>query len=219
MGHLHKVRASGDSETQHLQCTKTRRKTMSNMSSVFVAGIEEVRKSWGWFLVFGILLMILGAACVGKAQTATTFSILALGWVLAISAVVWLVSSFYAWSWSGFFVYLLNAIIRGVTGYLLIRHPDAGAEGVTMVLAALFIVGGLFRAAGASVIQFPRWGWTVFAGLVSVALGVYLLATWSTSSTFFVGIAIGIDLIFDGAALIGFAGAIHSLPNVHAGAV
>jgi len=192
---------------------------MTNISSVFVAGIEEVRKSWGWFLVFGILLMILGATCVGKAQTATTFSILALGWVLAISGVVWLVSSFYAWSWSGFFVYLLNAIIRGVTGYLLIRHPDAGAEGVTMLLAALFIVGGLFRAAGASVIQFPRWGWTVFAGLVSVALGVYLLATWSTSSTFFVGIAIGIDLIFDGAALIGFAGAIHSLPNVHAGAV
>jgi len=192
---------------------------MTNISGVFVAGIEEVRKSWGWFLVFGILLMILGAACVGKAQTATTFSILALGWVLAISGVVWLVSSFYAWSWGGFFVYLLNAIIRGVTGYLLIRHPDAGAEGVTMVLAALFIVGGLFRAAGASVIQFPRWGWTVFAGLVSVALGVYLLATWSTSSTFFVGIAIGIDLIFDGAALIGFAGAIHSLPNVHAGAV
>jgi len=192
---------------------------MANISSVFVAGIEEVRKSWGWFLVFGILLMILGAACVGKAQTATTFSILALGWVLAISGVVWLVSSFYAWSWGGFFVYLLNAIIRGVTGYLLIRHPDAGAEGVTMLLAALFIVGGLFRAAGASVIQFPRWGWTVFAGLVSVALGVYLLATWSTSSTFFVGIAIGIDLIFDGAALIGFAGAIHSLPNVHAGAV
>ena len=192
---------------------------MTNISGVFVAGIEEVRKSWGWFLVFGILLMILGATCVGKAQTATTFSILALGWVLAISGVVWLVSSFYAWSWGGFFVYLLNAIIRGVTGYLLIRHPDAGAEGVTMLLAALFIVGGLFRAAGASVIQFPRWGWTVFAGLVSVALGVYLLATWSTSSTFFVGIAIGIDLIFDGAALIGFAGAIHSLPNVHAGAV
>ena len=48
---------------------------MSNISSVFEAGLEELRKSWGWFLVFGILLMILGAACVGKAQTATTFSI------------------------------------------------------------------------------------------------------------------------------------------------
>jgi len=186
---------------------------MSSVTDVFAAGLEQVRRSWGWFLVFGILLMILGVVCVGKAQTATTFSILALGWVLAISGVVWLVNSFYAFNWHGFFLYLLNAIIRGVTGYLLIRHPDAGAEGVTMLLAALFIVGGLFRAVGSSVIQFPRWGWMMFAGLVSIGLGVYLLVTWPISSTYFVGIAIGVDLIFDGGALVGFAGAIHSLPK------
>ena len=187
---------------------------MSSISSMFAAGIEQVRRSWGWFLVSGIVLMVLGIACLGKAQTATTFSILALGWVLAISGVFWLISSFQAWTWGGFFVYLLNAILRCVTGYLLIRHPDAGAEGVTMVLAALFIVGGIFRVVGASAIQFPRWGWTVFSGLVSVALGVYLLATWRTTGTYFIGIAIGVDLIFDGASLVGFAGAIHSLPAV-----
>jgi uncharacterized membrane protein HdeD (DUF308 family) len=187
---------------------------MNTLSSMFEAGMEEVRKSWMWFLVAGIVLMLLGAACIVKSQTATTFSILALGWVLAISGVVWLVGAFQTWTWGGFLVYLLNAIIRGVTGYLLIRHPDAGAEGVTMVLAALFIVGGLFRAVAAGKIQFPRWGWTVFAGLVSVALGVYLLATWKATSTFFIGLVIGIDLVFDGASLAGFAGAIHSLPKV-----
>ena len=157
--------------------------------------------------------MILGATCIVKAQTATTFSILALGWVLAISAVFWFIGSFQALGWGGFFIYLLNALIRGVTGYLLIRHPDAGAAGVTMVLAILFIVGGLFRTAGASVIRFPWWGWTVFAGLVSIGLGVYLLAIWAAASTFFVGIAIGVDLIFDSAGLIAFAAAIHSLPS------
>ena len=187
---------------------------MNTISSLFAAGIEEIRKSWGWFLVIGIVLMVLGAACIAKSQTATTFSILALGWVLAISGVVWLINSFYAWSWHGFFLYLLNAIIRGGTGYLLIRHPDAGAQGVTMLLAALFIVGGLFLGIGASVIQFPRWGWTVFSGLVSFVLGVYLLTAWPTASTYFIGVVIGVDLIFDGAALVGFAGAIHSLPEV-----
>ena len=185
---------------------------MNTLSSMFEAGMEEVRKSWMWFLVGGIVLVVLGAACIVKSQTATTFSILALGWVLAISGVVWLVGALQTWTWGGFFVYLLNAIIRGVTGYLLIRHPDAGAAGITMVLAALFIVGGLFRAIVAGKIQFPRWGWTVFAGLVSVALGVYLLATWKATSTFFIGLVIGIDLVFDGASLAGFAGAIHSLP-------
>ena len=185
---------------------------MSNISSLFAAGIEEVRKSWGWFLVSGVVLMMLGAVCIVKAQTATTFSILALGWVLAISGVVWLVNAFQAWTWGGLFIYLLNAIIRGVTGYLLIRHPDAGAEGVTMVLAVMFIVGGLFRIGGASAIQFPRWGWTVFAGVVSTILGISLLISWPTASSDFVGIAVGTDLVFDGAALLGFAGAIHSLP-------
>jgi len=186
---------------------------MSNLSDVFMAGIEEVRKSWVWFLVLGILLMILGAVCIVKAQTATTFSILALGWVLAISGVFWLISAFRVITVPVFFMHLLNAIIGGGVGYLLIRHPNAGAEGVTMVLAVLFIVGGLFRITGASVIQFPWWGWTVFAGLVSVGLGVYLMATWATASTIFIGIVIGVDLIFSGSALIAFAAAIHSLPS------
>ena len=187
---------------------------MTNVIDFVAAGVEQVRKSWGWFLFVGILLILLGVVCVGKAQTATTFSILALGWVLAISGGAWLVCSFYAFSWHGFLLYLLNAIIRGVTGYLLIRHPDAGASGVTMLLAALFIVGGIFRGAGAGVIRFPRWGWTVFSGLMSFLLGIYLLATWPAASTYFIGVVIGVDLIFDGAALVGFAGAIQSLPEL-----
>ena len=79
--------------------------------------------------------------------------ILVLGWILAISGVMWLVNAFRAFSWQGFFLFLLNAIIRGVTGYPLLRHPDAGAAGVTMLLASLFIVAGLFRAVGAGVIR------------------------------------------------------------------
>jgi uncharacterized membrane protein HdeD (DUF308 family) len=50
--------------------------------------------------------------------------------------------------------------------------------------------------------------------LLSVALGVYLLVTWTATSIFFVGLAIGIDLVFDGASLVGFAGAVHSLAKV-----
>lgn len=186
---------------------------MMKFSDVLAAEIAEVRKSWGWFLVLGTLLMILGAACLVKAQTATTFSILVLGWVLVISGVFWLISSFLTLAWPIFLLHLLNALIRGGVGYLLIRHPNAGAEGVTMVLAVLFIVGGLFRTAGASVIKFPWWGWTVLSGIVAVVLGVYLLANWPVTSTFFVGIVIGVDLLFDGGALIAFGAAIRSLPS------
>jgi uncharacterized membrane protein HdeD (DUF308 family) len=185
---------------------------MSYISSVFASGIEEVKKSWSWFFVCGVVLIALGAICIIKEQTATTFSILALGWVLLISAAVWLVNSFQAWTWGGFLMYALNALIRGVTGYLLVRHPDAGASAVTMVLAVLFIVNGTFRIIGSSSIQFPRWGWTAFAGVVSAVLGISLLIAWPTASAYFVGLAVGIDLVLDGGALLGFAVAIHSLP-------
>lgn len=186
---------------------------MSKISDVFAAGIAEVRKSWVWFLLIGILLMVLGATCIVKAQTATTFSILVLGWILMISGVFWLINSFLAIASPMFFLFLLSALIRGGIGYLLIRHPNAGAEGVTMLLAVLFIVGGLFRTAGASVIKFPWWGWTVLSGIVAVVLGVHLLANWPVASTFFVGIVIGVDLLFDGGALTAFSAAIRSLPS------
>jgi len=29
-----------------------------------IAGIEEIRRSWGWFLGLGILFIILGMACI-----------------------------------------------------------------------------------------------------------------------------------------------------------
>ena len=187
---------------------------MTTTTDFFAAGLEQVRKSWGWFLVLGVLLITLGVLCVGKAQSTTTFSILVLGWILAISGALWLINAFRAFTWHGFFLFLLNALIRGATGFLLLRHPDAGAAGVTMLLASLFIVAGLFRAVGAGVIRFPRWGWTVFSGIVSFVLGVSLLASWPSASTYFIGLVIGIDLIFDGASLVGFATAIHSLPEI-----
>jgi uncharacterized membrane protein HdeD (DUF308 family) len=130
-----------------------------------------------------------------------------------ISGVFWLINSFLAIASPMFFLFLLSALIRGGIGYLLIRHPNAGAEGVTMLLAVLFIVGGLFRTAGASVIKFPWWGWTVLSGIVAVVLGVYILANWPVASTFFVGIVIGVDLLFDGGALMAFGAAIRSLPS------
>jgi len=48
-----------------------------------------------------------------------------------------------------------------------------------------------------------------------VVLGIMLLTQWPVVSVWFIGFAIGVDLIFDGAALTAFAGAIHNLP--HAG--
>jgi uncharacterized membrane protein HdeD (DUF308 family) len=177
----------------------------------FAAGMEEIRKSWGWFLALGVLFALLGAACIAYDVSATFTGVLVFGWLLLISGLFALIQAFTVGNWSGFFLYLLSALLRGFTGYMLVRYPITGAESVTLVLAVFFIVGGLYRAIGFAMAKFPQWGWAVFSGVVSIALGVMLLMQWPVVSVWFIGFAIGVDLIFDGVALIGFGNTIHGL--------
>jgi uncharacterized membrane protein HdeD (DUF308 family) len=177
------------------------------------AGLDDIRGSWGWFLFLGIALMALGVACIVFNVTATFTSVLVFGWLLLIGGVVALIQSFSTGTWGGFFLYLLSALLRGFTGYLLVRYPLMGAETLTLVLASFFIVGGLFRAIGSGMAKYPSWGWALFSGVVSVALGVLVLWHWPTTGVWFIGLAIGVDLIVDGVAITGFASAIHRLPG------
>ena len=158
--------------------------------------------------------MLLGVVCILGDVTATFATVLFFGWMLLFSGVVALIHAFRTRTWSGFFLHLLSALLRGFTGYVLVRYPGAGAVSLTLVLAVFFVVGGMFRAVGAGMMQFPRWGWSVFSGLVSLGLGIMLLVQLPVSSVWFIGFAIGVDLIFDGASLIAFATSVHSLTKV-----
>ena len=57
-----------------------------------------------------------------------------------------------------------------------------------------------------------HWGRNVEVS--ALGLGIMLLAQMPLSSVWFIGFAIGVDLIFDGASLIGFATALHRLAGV-----
>ena len=182
----------------------------------FIAGIEDIRSSWGWSVAIGILLMLFGVVCIVVDVTATFATVPAFGWLLLLGGIVAFVQAFRTRTWSGFFLYLLSALLRGFTGYLLIRYPTSEDLSFSLILASFFIVGGVFRAIGAGTLQFPRWGWSAFGGMVSVLLGILLLGQMPASSVWFIGFAIGTDLFMDGSSLVVFATAIHSMPNVAA---
>jgi uncharacterized membrane protein HdeD (DUF308 family) len=177
------------------------------------ADLNKIHDSWGWFIALGIALIVLGGFCILGDLTATLVTVLAFGWLLIVGAIVALIQAFQVRTWSGFFLFVLSALLRGFTGYMLVRYPLAGEVGLTMLLASLFIVGGVFRAIGAGSLKFPQWGWAVFSGIVSAALGVMLLMQLPTSSLWFIGLAIGIEFIFDGGWLIALGSALRGVPN------
>jgi len=175
--------------------------------------LGELRHSWGWVLALGIVFVVIGGICIVGDITATFATVFFFGWLLLISGIAALIHAFTAGNWRGSLLYVLSALIRGFTGYLLIRYPGAGAVSLTLVLASFFVVGGLFRTIGAGTIQFPRWGWSAFSGILSFALGVMLLIQLPVSSIWFIGFAIGVDAVFEGVSLIAFSSAVHHLPG------
>jgi uncharacterized membrane protein HdeD (DUF308 family) len=175
------------------------------MTADAFAGEETLGHFRAWVTLAGILLMALGIAAVIYDQTATIASVLVFGWVLALAGIMQIIHAFQVRDWSGFFVHLLDGIFRGTVGTLLVVYPGSGALALTLVLSFYFIAGGLFRTFLAFSLRYPSWGWTVASGVVSVALGVMLAMHWPTSALWFIGFAVGIDLIFSGWALLMFA--------------
>jgi len=185
----------------------------TRISGSLLAGLHETRASWGWFLALGLLLIGLGVVCIIGDITATLATVLAFGWILIIAGVVALVHAFRVHSWSGFLLNLATALLRGFTGYFMIRYPLTGAIALTIVLAFFFCVSGIFRIVGSSALRYPRWGWSVLSGAVSVILGVLLLSQLPLSSLWFIGFAVGLDLILEGISLVTFATALHRTPE------
>lgn len=178
-----------------------------------LTGLDEVRRNWGWFLVLGIALIVLGAVALGAVGLVTLASVLLVGWLLVISGVVEAATAFWARQWSGFFLNLLEGVLYFVVGMLVLRHPAASAAGLTLLLAALFLTTGLFRTAAAVALRYPNWGWCVLDGTVSVLLGVLIWADWPSSADWVIGTFVGIDLIFRGWSWVMFGLAVHRLPH------
>lgn len=171
----------------------------------FLTGLESVRRNWGWYLLLGIVLIVLGSAALIFDFATTVVSVVFFGWLLVISGIVQVVQSFQVRAWGGFFLHLLQGILEVVVGFMLVSAPVQGALLVTLLAAAYLLVGGLFRIGAALAMGFQGSGWVAFSGLISFILGLMLWRQWPYSGFWFIGMCVGIDLIFNGWSWVAFA--------------
>src|SRR5262249_4998027 len=162
------------------------------------AATVALRRRWGWILVLGMALIFVGGLACAFALTATLATVLALGSLLLVGGGFQIGSAVWARNWRGFFLFLLTGILYVVAGGLMIEHPVASAEGLTLMLAAAFLAGGLFRLIAALTHHFPGRGWLALNGVVTLALGVLIWRQWPVSGLWIIGLFAGIDLIVTG---------------------
>jgi uncharacterized membrane protein HdeD (DUF308 family) len=159
------------------------------------AVVKAMHKHWKLYLAEGVGLLILGLIAVIVPP-------------LLVSGIIGLITTFWMRGAPGFWWSLASAFLAILAGIWLLAQPIAGPLTLTAVLIVFFLIEGVAS------IMFAidhrrelsgRWGFMLVSGIVDLVLGVMLLAGWPSTAVWALGLLVGINLVFGGAALIAMA--------------
>ncbi len=110
---------------------------------------------------------------------------------------------------------LLLFAIGGLTllcGIALVANPLLGSAVLTIMLALYFILDGISEVVGGIKLRpGPGWGWMLFAGIVSILLGMMIWRQFPLSGAWAIGILLGIKLFFVGLIMVTGGSVVRSL--------
>jgi uncharacterized membrane protein HdeD (DUF308 family) len=97
----------------------------------------------------------------------------------------------------------LSAVIRLAAGASLFLFTGSGALALTLILAVVFVVEGIFCiVTSLSMRANKAWFWLFLNGLVALALGWMIYAQWPLDGEWVIGVLYGIQSIFSGTAMV-----------------
>ena len=170
--------------------------------------IQSVHDRWGLFLAEGIILCVLGAGAIVVPPIAGLATTVFLGWLFLVAGLVGLFFTLRARSAPGFVWALLSAAAAVIAGAVLLWNPFEGLATLTLVLTAYFIVDGvaiIFLAIAHRRELTGKWEWMLVNGVMDLILAGIIISGFPGTLVWALGLLVGIDLLFGGAALIAMA--------------
>jgi uncharacterized membrane protein HdeD (DUF308 family) len=160
---------------------------------------DQVVQHRGWFIVLSILLIMAGAAAIAFPMLSTLAVEVWAAIAFAVAGVAQTVHAFAARSWGGFLWALLVGLLYLATGVVLWLNPIAGVVTLTVFLAAVLVVDGVFRSILAFQIR-PRagWLWLLLGGILGIVLGLMIWQQLPSSALTVLGLLLGINLVVSG---------------------
>lgn len=170
----------------------------------------DIIKGRTWYFVGGALSLLVGTVAIARPGLATLAIEQFLGVVFIASGIVLLFSAALGRAKKHRLMDLASSALRLVVGILLIVKALNGMIAMTVVVAAVFLVEGIFGAIFA--LQWrgrnPAWIWILLNAVVAFVLGGMLLANFPSDAAWAVGLLFGINSLFLGISLIMFAAAL-----------
>jgi uncharacterized membrane protein HdeD (DUF308 family) len=180
----------------------------SRLAGVQAAVAASLHLHWRAFLIEGIALFILGLLAIVIPNVATLAVEVFIGWILLLSGVVGLISTFRMRSAPGFGWSLLSAVIAIAAGVILLAWPLSGVLSLTLILTAFLTIEGVASIMMALTHRHgfsARWALLLVSGLVDLFLAALILLGLPGTAAWAIGLLVGINLVFGGSALISMA--------------
>jgi uncharacterized membrane protein HdeD (DUF308 family) len=163
-----------------------------------------LRAKWGWIVALGVVYLLAGFIALGSVVMATVASVLVVGVMMIIAGVAEVFSAFQIKSWGKFLFWVLLGVLYIIAGFVTFENPLLAAALLTLILGASLVASGVMRIILAfSMKRETPWVWVALSGVITLLLGVLILARWPVSSLYILGLFLGIDLVVAGAGWIG----------------
>jgi uncharacterized membrane protein HdeD (DUF308 family) len=179
-----------------------------DLASVQAAIRNAVREHSKLFIIEGVVLLILGTLAILLPMLATLAATIIMGWLFLASGIVGLIATFGAKGAPGFLWSLISGALATGAGLVLLLQPGSGALSLTLVMIAFFIVEGIATIMYALEHRRElsgRWEWMLLSGVVDLVLAAIILAGFPGTAAWALGLLLGINMIFGGAALLAMA--------------
>jgi uncharacterized membrane protein HdeD (DUF308 family) len=171
-----------------------------------------VKQGGGRMTIFGVITILLGVGAMSAPLVPGLVIAKIIGFVLLAAGVARMI---WAFSSDSFGQGVLKFAIGGLTllcGLAIVGRPFFALASITIILAFYFIIDGIFEVM-ASLRLKPEsgWGFLLFGGVVSLALGVMIWRDFPTSAAWVVGVFVGIKLLFAGLAMVTVGSAVRAV--------
>ena len=175
------------------------------MSSVAeTTELASLRAKSGWIVALGVVYVIAGLIALGSVVFATVVTVFVVGVMMLLAGVAEVVSAFQIKSWGKFLLWVLLGVLYIVAGFATFENPLLAAALLTLLLGFSLIASGVMRIVLAfSMKQEMPWVWVAVSGVITLLLGLVILAHWPVSGLYILGLFLGIDLIIAGLGWIG----------------
>ena len=182
--------------------------TQPNIEQVGQAVATSLHEHWVLFLLEGVILVVLGLIAIVVPPIATLAVELLFGWLFLLSGVVGLITTFWMRDAPGFWWSLLSGVLGIAAGIVLLVWPLSGVLSLTLVLIVFFTIEGIASIMYALEHKLElsgRWGFMLASGIIDLIIAAIILFGLPGSAAWALGLLVGINLTFGGAALIAMA--------------